>query len=333
MSTASAPTASAPAAWRRWLPFVGAAALVSLFVASTDRAAVLEALGKANLPFFMANIAITALLVWAHDAVCLVWLVRATLGGSGRDVPVRWRDMAALKAASYVLNLLNYHAASMGMAWFVSKKKGVSFLEGAGALATLSWLDLLTVTCMAVAGLFLSPAFFAELGGLRIWLQTVAAAVLGMGLLSVVLLQSGWQLPLLVRLRNLAPLRPIARLGPLQMLTGLGLRAVLMGTYTVSTFLSMQAFGLQPQLGHLLLAVPIVTIVGTIPISVSGYGSTQVLMRSLYAPFLAAGATTAVIDAWSTANITTFIVLRMILAAPFVGRISRELREGPTRIG
>jgi len=333
MSTAPTPPVSAPAAWRRWLPFVGATALVGLFVASTDRAAVLDALAKANLPFFLANIATATLLVWSHDALCLVWLVRATLGGSGRDVPVRWRDMAALKASSYVLNLLNYHAASMGMAWFVSKKKGVSFLEAAGALATLSWLDLLTVTCMAVVGLFLSPAFFAELGGLRIWLQTVAAAVLGVGLLSVVLLQSGWQLPLLVRLRNLAPLRPIARLGPLQMLQGLGLRALLMGTYTASTYLSMQAFGLHPQLGHLLLAVPIVTIVGTIPISVSGYGSTQVLMRSLYAPFLAVGATTAVIDAWSTANITTFIVLRMLLAAPFVGRISRELRDGPTRLG
>ena len=43
MSTAPTPPVSAPAAWRRWLPFVGAAALVGLFVASTDRAAVLAA--------------------------------------------------------------------------------------------------------------------------------------------------------------------------------------------------------------------------------------------------------------------------------------------------
>jgi uncharacterized membrane protein YbhN (UPF0104 family) len=332
MSTSSpAPAqASGPvASIRRWLPFVGAAVLIGWVARSTDLDAVAAAMQQADLVRFFAIVAVSTLVIWLHDAACLVWLVRATLGHRGRQVPVGMGDMAPVKATSYVLNILNYHAASMAMAWLVGRRKGVTFLESAGAMATLTWLDLLTVAAMAVVGLFLAPGFFADYPGLDVWLQAVAAVVLTAGLVSVVLLQSKFNHPLLVRLRDLPPLRPLASLTPLHMLQGLALRCVLMSLYTVSHWASMQTFGLQPSIGHLILALPILTIVGTIPISVSGYGSTQVLMRHLYVPFLVGSQTTAVIDAWSTSMITTFVVMRLMVAAPYLPAISRELREKP----
>lgn len=315
---------------RRVLPFVGAALLIGYFLWSTDLHKFMEAMRMANLAKFATVVLVTTVAVWLYDSLCLVWLVRATLGHRGKPRPVTLADLAPVKAASYVLNILNYHAASMAMAWLVGRRKGVAFLEAAGALATLSWLDLLAVTGMAVTGLWLAPEVLGPHPALQVWLQAVAAIVFGLGLLAVLVLQSGWNIPILLRLRELPPLRPLAALSPLRMLQGLALRAVLIAAYTVAAEQIMRSFGMTPTWGRLFVAMPILTVVGTIPISVSGIGTTQVLMRSLYAPFVTDGrAPGPVVDAYSTAMIVGYIAARLLVAAPYLRRISMELREKP----
>ena len=71
-------------------------------------------------------------------------------------------------------------------------------------------------------------------------------------------------------------------------------------------------------------------MVGTLPISVSGVGSTQLLMRQFYAPFVVtAAAAGPVIDAYSTLQIATYLVVRIAVALPFFGPIAAELRQRP----
>lgn len=317
---------------RRILPFAGAALLIGYFLWSTDLHKLMEALQMADLARYATVVVGTTVVVWLYDSLCLVWLVRATLGHRGKPRPVTLADLAPVKAASYVLNILNYHAASMAMAWLIGKRKGVSFLEAAGALATLSWLDLLAVTGMAVTGLWLAPEVLGPHPALQIWLQVVAAIVFGLGLLAVLVLQSGWNVPVLVRLRELAPLRPLAALRPVRMLQGLVLRAAMIVAYTVAADQIMRSFGMTPTWGRLFVAMPILTVVGTIPISVSGIGTTQVLMRSLYAPFVTDGrAPGPVIDAYSTAMIVGYIAARLLVAGPYLRRITAELRDEPAR--
>jgi hypothetical protein len=52
-------------------------------------------------------------------------------------------------------------------------------------------------------------------------------------------------------------------------------------------------------------------------------------MRVLYAPFVVSGAPGPVIDAFSSAMIVGYIVVRVVLAAPFLRRITAELRGAP----
>lgn len=319
---------------RTLLPFVGAAILIAVFAATTNWTKTLAAMRSADIVQFLAVMVPSTLLVWAYDSLCLAWLVRQTLGHRGQPGGDSVRALAPLKAASYLLNMLNYHAAALGMAFLVSRRKQVPFLEAAGALALLSYMDIIAVTAMAMCGIWLAPDFFGPYPALQAWLKSMALLVFSGALTSVLVLQSGWRQPWLERLRNLPPLRPLAALRPSRMLVGLGLRAVLIGIYTLTVWLLVQAFGMTPTWGRLLVAMPIITVVGTLPISVSGVGSTQVLMRSFYGPFVHDGRDpAAVIDAFSTVYIVAGIAARLVIAAPFFRRISAELRTKPASDG
>jgi len=313
---------------RQVLPLVGTVLLLVWFFASTDLDRFAAALRQADLVRYGLVVVVTTVGIWIYDSLCLVWLVRATLGHRGRPESGTLRELAPLKAASYVLNILNYHAASMAMAWLIGRRKGVPFLEAAGALATLSYLDLVAVTAMAVVGLQLAPEVVGHDPALQTWLRTVAALVFGVALLCLALLQSGWQLPVLVRLRQRSILRPLSALGPVAMLQGLALRSGLILAYTASAYQILKAFGLSPEWGRMFVAVPVLTVVGTIPISVSGIGTTQVLMRTFYAPFVTGpGDPAPVIDAFSTAMILGYIACRLLLAAPYLRTVLAELRQ------
>lgn len=316
---------------RQMLPFVGAALLICYFLWSTDIDALGEALAMADMTLFVAAMAVTTGVVWIYDTYCLTWFVRQTLGHRGRPEGASLRELAPVKAASYVLNILNYHAATVGMAWLIGRRKRVSFIEATGALAVMSWVDLVAVAAMAVAGIWLDPDLFSDRQALQGGLQAIAGVVFTVALLSVFLLQSGWRLGILQRLRQVPLLRPISSLTPLAMLQGLLLRIVLVLAYTLSGAVVMLAFDMQPQWGRLFVAMPILIVVGTVPISVNGIGTTQVLMRSLYAPFVVGGrAPGPVIDAYSSAMIIGFIVCRLVIAAPFLRSVLSELQQRAT---
>jgi len=308
------------------LPFIGAALLLAYFVKSTDLKAVGRALEHADALAFCITTVVATVLIWLYDSLCLVWLVRQTLGHRGSPQGARLRDLAPIKASSYVLNILNYHAASLGMAWLIGRRKGVSFLESAGALALMSYIDLVAVAAMVVVGLWVAPDVLAQNAALQTWLQVVTAAIFCVALIAMLALQSSWQVPVLVRLRQLSVLRPLAAMKPFAMLQGVVLRLGIVLAYTAAAYLIMQAFAMEPKLGRMLVVMPILTVVGTIPISVAGIGTTQVLMRMLYAPFLTANQDTAVIDAFSSSMIVGYITCRMIVAAPFLRSTLAELK-------
>lgn len=315
---------------RRWVPIVLAIVLVGYFLSSTDLPHMRDAIMRADWRRLALITAGATVFGWLYDSACLTWLVRVTLGHRGKPEPVSLASILPLKASSYLLNILNYHAAALGMAWLIGRRKGVPYLEAAGALAVLSYIDLIAVTAMAVVGILVSPEFFGPYPALQIWLQTVAVGVFGGALATALLLQSRLSHPLLERLRALAPLRPLAALGPGDMLVGVVLRVGFILFYATAAYLQMGTFGMTPQWGRIFVALPILTVVGTIPISVSGYGSTQVLMRSFYAPFVPAGqSAVAVVDAFSTLYITGYMVFRLVLAAPYFRAIASELRQRP----
>lgn len=312
---------------RRWLPPLGTVALLAYLVRSTDLDGVRAAFTAADTSRTLVVIVVGTLVTWLADSACLGWLLRQTLAGRGNGVAFGLREVAPLKASSYVLNIVNYNAATLGMAWIVARRRGVGFLEATAALAVLSWLDLVALALLVTVGLQVAPDLLGEAVGLQDRLEALSAVVMVAALVSVFLLQSGLPLGPLERLRQLAVLRPLASLKPSAMAIGVALRAGFVMLYVAINHQLMVAFGLEPSLGALMVLVPVITVVGVVPLSVSGLGTTQILARTLYASFVPAGLAVAPqIDAFTTTLIVGFILARLVIALPFLGRIWRELR-------
>ena len=318
------------AALRRWLPPLGTIVLLIYLAWSTDLGAVADALQQADVWLALGVVAAVTVLTWLIDSACLTWLIGITLGHRGVPGPLRWVDVLSLKAASYVLNIVNYNAATVGMAWVVARRKKVSLVESLAALAVLSYIDLVALSALVVLGLAMGADLLAGQPELMDRLTWTACGVFVIAVIVLLLLQSPLRAPWLVRLRALPLLRPIAAVRPRAMLAGVAMRAAFVMLYVANTYGVMLAFGMQPRLDLLLLYVPILSVVGVVPLSVSGIGTTQILMRTFYAPMVAAGrAPGPVIDAFSTALIIGFIVIRLGVALPFLPRILAEIRGGP----
>lgn len=319
------------ALFRRWLPPAIGVAAVGLFLKTTDLQQVLAAIRQADLLAFTVVVLTVSLITWIYDSFCLAWLIRVTLGARGTQEPIRMRQLLPLKAASYVLNLANYHAAALGMAVLVGRRKKVPFLEAAGALAVLSYLDLVAVATMTVVGLLLAPDVLGGNAALQRGVQFLVAGVFAAALTCLTLLQSNWQLPILLRLRNLSPLKPLVALRPKSMAIGILLRMGLILMYTLSAVEIMRSFGMKPDFARMFVAMPIITIIGALPLSFSGVGTTQIAARWLYAPFVVDGRLPSpVIDSYTTAQIFGYVFVRLLIAAPFLRAINAELRGEQT---
>lgn len=108
------------------------------------------------------------------------------------------------------------------------------------------------------------------------------------------------------------------------------LRMAFVSLYVFSNYFLLRAFGIAVPLGDLFVYQPILAFIIFIPISVAGLGSTQVVMRHFYGPYAPSGAW-AVVDAYSTATIVMFVLMRSVIGLfcmPWVTKVLKE--EGLT---
>lgn len=115
------------------------------------------------------------------------------------------------------------------------------------------------------------------------------------------------------------------------MAIGILLRMGLILMYTLSAVEIMRSFGMKPDFARMFVAMPIITIIGALPLSFSGVGTTQIAARWLYAPFVVDGRLPSpVIDSYTTAQIFGYVFVRLLIAAPFLRAINAELRGEQT---
>lgn len=264
---------------KRILPWAFSIALLAYLAWTTDLDRVWDAFRRVPLGWFAALAVLGTLVAFFYDTLCLTLVIRRF------NAPVRFGEMLPLKGASYLLNIVNYNAAMGGMALYLRRVRGVSFLETASSLLFMNVLDVFVLCALVGVGLVVTPGGPALSPAAR---EGLAYVVAGFGLLLAgtwVYWNAGFDYFVLGRLRSWRIFHAFrhARLRDYGWLMALRLPMVLV--YITVAWLYALLFGFDVPYPTMVLLQPVVIFVGTIPITVAGLGTSQVVMRSIYAPF------------------------------------------------
>ncbi len=307
--------------------WTGTALLLGYLGATTDLPAAWEALRRADLPRLLGT------LLWAIPATYLVDSVGVTTLLRRVGVRVPFGEFLRVKGASYLLNIVNYNLGLVLMAAVVKTRSDRGWGSAGSPFLMLNFLDLSVFGVLVLGALVLGQSPFSDpTVRATLWVTAAGATALPPFLMafSRVSPDRGW----MGRLAGHGLLEAFRRLEPSALPLVLGARMGLVLLYALMNQSFLQAFGAAIPLPKLLVFMPILTLVAFLPISVSGLGSTQVVMRSFYGPFVSPAmaateaARTAVIDAFSTSTILATILVRAVIGIGCLPWVTKALSRG-----
>lgn len=302
-------------AFKTTLPWWIALGLLTYLGLTYDVDKVWSALKDANIAVLLPFWGVSAFVVFLIDAKCLVYLF------SWLNVPVTLRQILPIKGSSYFLNIVNYNAAAGAIALLVKKRAGIPFLESASSMLFLNVIDLTVLTVLVGAGLAFSPP--GVTADMRSALVAVTVGILGIYLGALVYWNGGFNFFLLGKLRTWSIFSAFRRAQLKHHVALLGVRTAYILVFAVIHYVSLHLFRVDVPFAELVIYNSILTLVGTIPISFAGLGTTQVVMVALYAPYSEAEP----ILAYSTSIIFVFIATRVLIGYWYLGSVSEDLRS------
>jgi hypothetical protein len=298
---------------RRLAPWVVAAAVVAVLVWRYSPRAIARELVRGDvlglLPW-VAAVALAALAVMAAAD----WLVFARALG---DTPRRLRlsDVARGRAATAILTSLNYGLSSGGYGVWLARRTGSGVAPAVGA-ATYQVLSDLGGVCLfalpaALLGSHLLPD---QVGG-----SAAVLAAAGLAAVAALLVVGSRAAPR--RWRSSRVVTAWARVPVMAWAAGLLLRAGAIGINIIGTWGAARAFGLDISLAALAAGLPIVYLIGALPVNVLGLGAVQAAWLALFGAY----APGAQILAFQFAYQLITAAVMVARGLPFLPSVMRDL--------
>lgn len=310
---------------RAAIAWTGTALILAYLYFTTDIHAVTSAFRNAHL-FLFLTVAFTSVAVtYVTDVVT----VRFLLGRVGINVGLL--EFARIKGASYLLNIVNYNLALVMMAAVVKKRSSKGWGSAGSPFVLLNFIDLSVFSGIVQLAIWLGRSPFDRVPTMILAGLTMAGLLAG----PILWLVSRWTtapgiLGKVIRHDILAAFR---YLGPLSLTSVTLMRLVLILEYGLMNLMFMRCFGIDMPWLDQLFIMSITSFVAMIPISISGIGSTQFVMRDLVKPYVpdtvAAGdiSKIAVVDAMTTAGIFGVLIIRVLLGLFCMRGVSRYISE------
>ena len=268
-------------------PWLVATAILAYFATTVPLQEATDALQRVSVvPFLLLAVAYVAAQL-TTDALSLWTGFRVALATES----VSYRDVLVMRGASYLLTLIHFGAGQGGVAYFLHRYRGITIARAASALILTTGAFLLVIVTAAAAGLAAGavPAYTE----LRIVAYGLIAAV--PGYLAIIAMRPAF-------LTRWALLRPLFDAGVVGTLSVVCARCLHVAVLIATHFVTMRLFGIDVPISAALAGLPVVFMVGAIPVSPSGLGTSQAAAMALfasYAPGADADAQRAVVLAYS----------------------------------
>ena len=277
------------------------------------------ALRRAQLAFFFP-LATGAVLAWfTLESAAYAYAF------SRFNAHLSWREARSLRALTYLLTLIHWHVAKAAVVLRLRSTHGVAILAATSTLLLYQMVGMLVLALFAGVGALFLPRT-APVEQLALGSAVLAA---GVAAALVTIRSDRPRLRLLDELRGLSLLQAHRRL-EVSDLVILGVaRAAYQLVFVLAYYFGMRAFGLAPSFSHVMVATPLLQAVGSLPIAPAGFGTQQAAMLFLFSDPAAGGNDGPAILAFGFSLPITTMILRGLLAALYLGDLSRPAAVVP----
>jgi hypothetical protein len=304
--------------WRKALPYLGTVAIFALIFWRIPVRKVEQALSQVPILDFLAVFMPYSLFYCAIDSACLTWVVNRF------NARMRYRDILPIRASMYVLALINTSLAQGGVAYYLHRKAGITFLGALSSVLFIAMLEIYQLFLFSTLGVI----FYTPVGA-----QMRIVAILRIVYIAAWALLAGTMIFFAIarrsaRIRNWvetgragALLATFIRARPLDYLAVLAIKAPTFLASVVAQYYALALYGIAIPFVKLMLFLPLVFLAAALPISVAHLGTSQ----AAWLLFFSTNATPAKIVAYSLAAQLTFMLCNALIGLVFLPRASREL--------
>jgi hypothetical protein len=315
------PAARAIPLWRKAIPYLGTVAIFALIFWRIPIRKVEQALSQVPVLEFLAVFMPYSLFYCAIDSACLAWVVRRF------NARMRYSDILPIRASMYVLALINTSLAQGGVAYYLHRKAGVSFLSALSSVLFIALLEIYQLFLFSTLGVI----FYTPVGDA----QTRIVAILRVVYIAAWLLLAGIMIFFAIarrsaRIRNWvetgragAVLATFMQARPLDYLVVLAIKAPTFLASVVAQYYALALYGIAIPFVKLMLFLPLVFLAAALPIAVAHLGTSQ----AAWLLFFSSNASPVKIVAYSLAAQLTFMLCNALIGLVFLPRASRELTE------
>jgi len=325
-NSTDAPRAEVPAdrstpLWRKAIPYLGTVAIFALIFWRIPIRKVEQALSQVPILEFLAVFMPYSLFYCAIDSACLTWVVRRF------NARMDYRDILPIRASMYVLALINTSLAQGGVAYYLHRKAGVSFLSALSSVLFIALLEIYQLFLFSTLGVI----FYAPVGDAQVRIVAIlrvvyiAAWALLAGIITFFAIARRS-----ARIRNWvengragALLATYMQARPLDYLVVLSIKAPTFLASVVAQYYALALYGIAIPFVKLMLFLPLVFLASALPISIAHLGTSQ----AAWLLFFSSNASPVKIVAYSLAAQLTFMLCNALIGLIFLPRASRELTE------
>jgi uncharacterized membrane protein YbhN (UPF0104 family) len=227
-------------------------------------------LARASLAGLLATVVVYVLAALVVDSFA-TWI---TYRRAVPDKRVPFTGLLQIRGASYLLALIHYGIGQGAIAYLVHKRFGVNLARSAGAVMLTAGVNVILVALCALLGVAIGGAPASP--ALRLIVLAIAIAF------PVYLVVIALRPPIL---EKRALLRPLFEAGVVGHLVVTAARLPHLAVLVAGHLAAMRLFGITPSLGDGLALLPVVFVIGQLPISPSGLGTAQAAAVTLFAQF------------------------------------------------
>jgi hypothetical protein len=299
--------------WKNLRPFLAPLTTVVIFVLIFRKVPFEKfaaALTNADYALFFSALLPFSVLYFALDTLVLLFVIRWFHG------PIGYSELLPVRAVDYLISVLNHKLSQGAMVIYLARKLQGRLLEVASSILFLDLLQRTHLVLWATVGMCLvpwmvpRPLFLVPVAVVAAWSLFLLYMRGGLGVLGRFLQPPEWNL---FRTFRIAPVN--------RYLQVLLLKAPLLLAAVFVHSVAMRSFGIEIPFVSLLATLPIIFLVGALPITVAHLGTTQ----AAWIYFHGETASASALLAYSLAAHLTFMLGNAALGLVFLPQAYREL--------